>query len=79
VKLHFCVLKLIQNDLLYQVTASHFVLILARKNVTSQSDYVQHMIRNVKKYSDLIVKLHFCVLKLIQNDLLYQVALAHPN
>lgn len=30
-------------------TASHFVLILARKNVTSQSDYVQHMIRNVKK------------------------------
>lgn len=33
-------------------TASHFVLILARKNVTSQSDYVQHMIRNVKKYSE---------------------------
>ncbi|NWK85341.1 NAD(P)H-dependent oxidoreductase [Staphylococcus sp. GSSP0090] len=33
-------------------TASHFVLILARKNVTSQSDFVQHMIRNVKKYSE---------------------------
>lgn len=33
-------------------TASHFVLILARKNVTSQSPYVQHMIRNIKQYSE---------------------------
>ena len=33
-------------------TASHFVLILARKNVTSQSPYVQHMMRNIKQYSE---------------------------
>ena len=33
-------------------TASHFVLILARKNVTSQSPYVQHMKRNIKQYSE---------------------------
>lgn len=33
-------------------TASHFVLILARKNVTSQSDYVQHMIRGIKQYEE---------------------------
>ncbi|MGT2341126.1 NAD(P)H-dependent oxidoreductase [Staphylococcus aureus] len=31
-------------------TASHFVLIFARKNVTSRSPYVQHMLRDIKKY-----------------------------
>ena len=31
-------------------TASRFVVILARKNVTSQSDYVQHILRDIKKY-----------------------------
>lgn len=30
-------------------TASHFVLIFARKNVTSRSPYVQHMLRDIKK------------------------------
>lgn len=29
-------------------TASHFVLIFARKNVTSRSPYVQHMLRDIK-------------------------------
>lgn len=29
-------------------TASHFVLIFARKNVTSKSPYVQHMLRDIK-------------------------------
>lgn len=29
-------------------TASHFVLIFARKNVTSRSPYVQHMLRDKK-------------------------------
>ena len=33
-------------------TASHFVLILARKNVTAKSPFVQHMIRDIKKYSE---------------------------
>lgn len=33
-------------------TASHFVLIFARKNVTSRSPYVQHMLRDIKKYED---------------------------
>ena len=33
-------------------TASHFVLILARKNVTSQSPYVQRLLRDVKQYSE---------------------------
>ncbi|GEQ01132.1 putative NAD(P)H nitroreductase [Staphylococcus arlettae] len=33
-------------------TASHFVLALARKNVTSQSPYVQHIIRNIKQYAE---------------------------
>src|SRR5699024_1685203 len=33
-------------------TSSHFVLILARKNVTSKSPFVQHMIRDIKKYSE---------------------------
>ncbi|WP_432722616.1 NAD(P)H-dependent oxidoreductase [Staphylococcus equorum] len=33
-------------------TASHFVLILARKNVTAKSQFVQHMIRDIKKYSE---------------------------
>ncbi|ANQ65152.1 NAD(P)H-dependent oxidoreductase [Staphylococcus equorum] len=33
-------------------TASHFVLILARKNVTVKSPFVQHMIRDIKKYSE---------------------------
>ncbi|EHJ08210.1 NAD(P)H-dependent oxidoreductase [Staphylococcus simiae] len=31
-------------------TASHFVLILARKNVTSKSKHVQHMIKDIKQY-----------------------------
>ncbi|MGE7218523.1 NAD(P)H-dependent oxidoreductase [Priestia koreensis] len=30
-------------------TASHMVVILARKNATPESDYVQHLLRNVKK------------------------------
>ncbi len=29
-------------------TASHFVLIFARKNVTAHTDYVQHLLRGVK-------------------------------
>ena len=33
-------------------TASHFVLILARKNVTPSSDYVQSVVKNVKKYEE---------------------------
>ncbi|WP_251517388.1 MULTISPECIES: NAD(P)H-dependent oxidoreductase [Staphylococcus] len=33
-------------------TASHFVLILARKNVTFKSPYVQHLLKNVKKYDE---------------------------
>ena len=33
-------------------TASHFVLALARKNVTYQSPYVQHIIRNIKQYAE---------------------------
>lgn len=33
-------------------TASHFVLISARKNVTAKSPFVQHMIRDIKKYSE---------------------------
>ncbi|HBO2457416.1 TPA: NAD(P)H-dependent oxidoreductase, partial [Pseudomonas aeruginosa] len=33
-------------------TASHFVLIFARKNVTSQSEYVQNLIRGVKQYEE---------------------------
>ncbi|MEJ7220106.1 NAD(P)H-dependent oxidoreductase [Staphylococcus gallinarum] len=32
-------------------TASHFVLILARKNVVAKSPYVQHLLREVKQYS----------------------------
>jgi len=33
-------------------TASHFVLIFARKNVTAHSNYVQHLIRGIKEYED---------------------------
>ena len=33
-------------------TASHFVILLARKNVTSKSPFVQHMIRDIKQYSE---------------------------
>lgn len=33
-------------------TASRFVIILARKNVTADSEYVQHMIRGIKKYEE---------------------------
>lgn len=33
-------------------TASHFVLIFACKNVTSQSEYVQNLIRGVKQYEE---------------------------
>ena len=33
-------------------TASHFVLIFARKNVTAHTDYVQHLLRGVKKYEE---------------------------
>ena len=33
-------------------TASYFVIILARKNVTSKSPFVQHMIREIKQYSE---------------------------
>jgi nitroreductase len=36
-------------------TASHFVLILARKNVTSKSEYVQHMIHDIKQYDPATV------------------------
>ena len=36
-------------------TASHFVLIFARKNVTSQSEYVQNLIRGVKQYEESII------------------------
>ncbi|MEW4225962.1 NAD(P)H-dependent oxidoreductase [Rossellomorea marisflavi] len=30
-------------------TASHMVIILARKNATPQSDYVQHLLKNIKQ------------------------------
>ena len=33
-------------------SASHFVLILARKNVTQTSDYVQSFIRGIKQYEE---------------------------
>ncbi|MCE5096983.1 NAD(P)H-dependent oxidoreductase [Staphylococcus devriesei] len=33
-------------------SASHFVIILARKNVTASSEYVQHIIRGIKKYEE---------------------------
>ncbi|MBL7573731.1 NAD(P)H-dependent oxidoreductase [Staphylococcus saccharolyticus] len=33
-------------------TASHFVLIFARKNVTAHSNYVQHLIRGIKEYEE---------------------------
>ncbi|MEX2948991.1 NAD(P)H-dependent oxidoreductase [Staphylococcus warneri] len=33
-------------------SASHFVLIFARKNVTSQSPYVQNLVKNVKGYEE---------------------------
>lgn len=33
-------------------TASRFVIILARKNVTTDSEYVQHIIRGIKKYEE---------------------------
>ena len=33
-------------------SASHFVLILARKNVTQTSDYVQSFIRGIKRYEE---------------------------
>src|SRR5699024_4638414 len=33
-------------------TASHFVILLARKSVTSKSPFVQHMIRDIKQYSE---------------------------
>lgn len=33
-------------------TASHFVLIFARKNVTAHTEYVQHLLRGVKKYEE---------------------------
>lgn len=33
-------------------TASHFVVILARKNVTSKSPFVQHLLRDIKQYSE---------------------------
>ena len=33
-------------------SASHFVLILARKNVTPTSDYVQSFIRGIKQYEE---------------------------
>ncbi|EVU51587.1 NAD(P)H-flavin oxidoreductase [Staphylococcus aureus H31276] len=38
-------------------TASHFVLIFARKNVTSRSPYVQHMLRDIKKYEAQTIQL----------------------
>ncbi|WP_394217938.1 NAD(P)H-dependent oxidoreductase [Staphylococcus warneri] len=33
-------------------SASHFMLIFARKNVTSQSPYVQNLVKNVKGYEE---------------------------
>lgn len=33
-------------------SATHFVIILARKNVTASSEYVQHIIRGIKKYEE---------------------------
>lgn len=33
-------------------SASHFVIILARKNVSASSEYVQHIIRGIKKYEE---------------------------
>ena len=33
-------------------SASHFVIILARKNVTASSEYVQHIISGIKKYEE---------------------------
>lgn len=33
-------------------TASHFVLILSRKNLTAKSPYVQHVFREVKQYAE---------------------------